>query len=51
MIQYESALRADKFLVAAHGTGEEISSARDILATVGDVKVFSKPKIETPVDV
>jgi hypothetical protein len=53
VIQYESALKANKLLVAVHGTGEEASRARDILAAVGagDVKVFSKPQVETPVDV
>jgi hypothetical protein len=31
IIQYETALKADKFLVIAHGTQNEVSKAHDIL--------------------
>jgi len=33
ILQYESALKADKFLLVAHGTAEEVTKARDILQT------------------
>jgi hypothetical protein len=33
VIQYETALRADSFLVMAHGTAEEMARARAILGT------------------
>ena len=34
VIQYETALKADSFLVMAHGTAEEIARAKAILGTV-----------------
>jgi hypothetical protein len=51
VLRYESALKADKFLVAVHGTGDEVKKAQDILATAGsgDVAIYSKPLVETPV--
>jgi hypothetical protein len=33
VVEYETALKADKFLVLAHGTTEEVSKARDIMQT------------------
>ena len=33
IVQYESALKADKFLVVAHGTSDEVAKAKDILRT------------------
>src|SRR5580658_9628982 len=33
IVQYESALKADKFLVVAHGTSDEVARAKDILRT------------------
>jgi hypothetical protein len=49
VVRYESALKADEFLVAVHGTSEEVNKARDILNTIGagDVGVYSK--IQAPV--
>jgi len=35
VLKYETALRADKFLLLAHGTAEEAAKARDILSTTG----------------
>ena len=35
VIQYETALKADKFLLIAHGTAEEVKKAKDIVATTG----------------
>jgi uncharacterized membrane protein len=31
IVQYETALKADKFLVVAHGTSDEVAKAKDIL--------------------
>jgi hypothetical protein len=35
VIQYETDLKADNFLVTAHGNAEELARARAILATTG----------------
>jgi hypothetical protein len=35
ILQYETALKADKFLLLAHGTESEVERAREILATTG----------------
>ncbi len=39
VLRYETALKADNFLVMAHGTQEEMSRARAILGTSGAVSV------------
>ena len=39
VVKYETALKADKFLVLAHGTTEEVSKARDIMQTTHAVDV------------
>jgi hypothetical protein len=33
VVKYESALKADKFIVVAHGTAAEVATARDIIQT------------------
>lgn len=33
ILRYEVALKADKFLLVAHGTAEEVTRAKDIIAT------------------
>ena len=35
VLQYETALKADKFLLIAHGTQEEVNKAKDIVKTTG----------------
>jgi hypothetical protein len=35
VMQYETALKSDKFLVIAHGTADEVAKARSILETTG----------------
>jgi hypothetical protein len=35
IVEYEAALKADKFLLVAHGTEEEVNGARETLATSG----------------
>ncbi|MHB1300728.1 MAG: general stress protein [Burkholderiales bacterium] len=39
VMQYESALKSDKFLVIAHGTPDEVAKARNILETTGAAQV------------
>ena len=39
VVQYETALKADKFLLLAHGTAGEVAKARDILQTTHPVEV------------
>ena len=51
VVRYETALKADQFVVAFHGTAEEVGRARDILKTAGasDVEIYSKPPAESPI--
>jgi hypothetical protein len=51
VIRYESALKADKFLVAVHGTPDEVENAREILKNAGssDVSIHSKQRVETSI--
>jgi uncharacterized membrane protein len=35
IMQYETALKSDKFLVIAHGTADEVAKAKSILETTG----------------
>jgi hypothetical protein len=48
VVQYETALKADRFLVMAHGSAADMTRAKAILGTVNpsrlDVHVGSKPK-------
>jgi hypothetical protein len=39
VVEYEAALKSDKFLLLAHGTAEEVANARDILQTTHPVEV------------
>ena len=39
VIAYETAIKADGFLVTAHGSGEEMARAKAILATLGASRV------------
>ena len=39
VVEYESALKSDKFLLLAHGTADEVAKARDILQTTRPVKI------------
>lgn len=43
VIKYETALKADKFLLVAHGTGEEVAKAEGILKTTGSEEVVVHP--------
>ena len=39
IMQYEAALKSDKFLVIAHGTADEVAKAKSILETTSSAKV------------
>jgi uncharacterized membrane protein len=39
IMQYETALKSDKFLVIAHGTANEVAKAKSIIATTGAVHI------------
>ena len=39
VLQYETALKADKFLVMVHGPAEEIERAKTILGTSGPSRI------------
>jgi len=41
VVTYEEALKADKFLLLAHGTAEEVDKARDILQTTNPMNLAS----------
>jgi hypothetical protein len=52
VIQYETALKADSFLVMAHGTAEEMARARAILGTANPSRldVHAGVKAAAPAD-
>jgi len=39
IVEYETALKADKFLLVAHGTADEVAKAKNILETTGAAQV------------
>jgi uncharacterized membrane protein len=39
VMQYETALKSDKFLVIAHGTADEVAKAKSILETTGAAQI------------
>jgi uncharacterized membrane protein len=39
VVQYEAALKADKFLLLAHGTAEEVAQAKSILQTTHPMEI------------
>jgi hypothetical protein len=39
VLQYESALKADKFLILAHGSADEVGKARDILQSTHPMEI------------
>ena len=47
VVIYEEALKADKFLLLAHGTSEEVAKAKEILQTTSPMNLesnYSEPK-------
>jgi uncharacterized membrane protein len=43
IVEYETAVKADKFLLLAHGTAEEVETARKIMGTAGSLNVAVYP--------
>jgi hypothetical protein len=41
IVEYEEALRADKFLLLAHGTADDVDKAKDILQTTDPLEITS----------
>jgi hypothetical protein len=39
VVQYETALKSDKFLLLAHGTMDEVAQARDILQSTHPLEI------------
>ena len=39
IMQYETALKSDKFLIIAHGTADEVAKAKSILETTGAAQI------------
>jgi len=39
VVQYEAALKADKFLLVAHGTCDEVAKARDVMQTINPIRI------------
>jgi hypothetical protein len=48
VLRYEVALKANKFLVLAHGTAEEVAGARDIIVTTrpADIDIHGAGKLQ-----
>ena len=45
IVQYEAALKSDKFLVIAHGTADEAAKAKSILQTTGAAQIADHPGV------
>jgi uncharacterized membrane protein len=45
IMQYETALKSDKFLVIAHGTAAEVAQAKSILETTGAAQVAAHQEV------
>ena len=48
IVEYETALKADKFLVMAHGTADEVATAKRILETTGAASIAAHQGVVTP---
>jgi hypothetical protein len=44
VLQYEAALKGDKYLLVAHGTTDEVSHAREILQRAGGASLTAAPR-------
>ncbi len=51
IVEYETALKSDKFLVIAHGSRDEVAKAKSILDTTGAAKVVSHQAEGVPVGI
>lgn len=45
IMQYETALKSDKFLVIAHGTADEVAKAKSILETTGAAQIAAHQRV------
>jgi hypothetical protein len=45
IMQYETALKSDKFLVIAHGAADEVAKAKSILETTGAVQIAAHQRV------
>lgn len=45
IVQYEAALKSDKFLVIAHGTADEVAKAKGILDTTGAAQIAAHSRV------
>jgi hypothetical protein len=45
IVQYEAALKSDKFLVIAHGTADEVAKAKGILETTGAAQIAAHSRV------
>ena len=43
VLRYETALKADKFLIVVHGGSEDIKRAREVLVAAGSADVLTHP--------
>jgi uncharacterized membrane protein len=50
VIQYETALKADGFLVMAHGTSEDMARAKTILGTINPSRLDLHSAVKAPAD-
>ena len=48
IVQYEAALKADKFLVLAHGTADEVAKTKGILQTTHPVDIITHAERDQP---
>jgi hypothetical protein len=49
IVQYETSIKAGKFILVAHGTAEEVAKARDMLKTSGADQIDTyEPSTEAP---
>ena len=46
IVEYESAVKADQFLLLAHGTAEEVERARGIMGTTQPASVAVYPLMQ-----
>jgi hypothetical protein len=49
IMQYETALKSDKFLIIAHGTADEVAKAKSILETTGAGQIAAHQGLMTAV--
>jgi hypothetical protein len=48
IVEYETALKSDKFLVMAHGTADEVATAKRILETTGAAYITAHQGVLAP---